>query len=174
MKFEDFVKGFADLLDHFRVPRTDRVVKIYYSQLAHLSFEQWEFTVDWAICSLKFFPTVEELLLFADPSASQKNNIDVVWRDLIKKSGQLSSVRYDLYAFRRLDRELKAELNPEILLFLQENNISLLGLGDRTDKDLQYLKKMLKPYLHHNSTNNLVIFPRSLDHGDDSIEVNQN
>jgi len=145
MDVATFSRLFRPVAQRFFTKELDvAILRCYYETLKHLSPEQLERACQWAIITQDMFPSPLKMI------QSLGGNTDAIWSDLLKKSAQLSAVRYDIDKFRRLDRQLKAELSPNVALFLQENNISLLNLGDRSEGDLIYLKKTLNSYLVNN------------------------
>jgi hypothetical protein len=135
MKSEAFIFNFKQLCEWFSRKPSPEILTIYFDVLEGLSEQEWHKAFKWAIATQQFMPTPKMLFESVRGDVGKKD-----WEKLLKVSQELNSIRYETNYLQRRKPILEG-LSPEIKEFLEDEQIILASLVNKSEAQLESLKK---------------------------------
>lgn len=143
MKIEVFNKEFLAMCEWFGRKPNETVFDVFYQQLRSLTGQQFITAVKWAYTTQQFMPTPQQLF----DASGGGYDLDELWSQLITGSLELNEYRYDRNALFDAKHKLQKQLPDELNQFVEQNNISILELSNKSDFDQSQTRTSLKRFL---------------------------
>lgn len=135
MSPDTFKNGFKELCDWFGRKSSLTVTKVFFGHLNSLCDDEWQKAIEWAIATQQFMPTPKMLFEAVRGDMGKEG-----WKTLLKASQELDRIRYESN-YLQLRKPILEGLSPEVRQFIEDEQIILPDLLNKTEAQLESLKK---------------------------------